>query len=264
MKRILTTLITVVGLALAGQLHAFMEKDASYSAIRHVESREGNTAMQVYHIPGRERVEFDAGGQKMATIMLFDRKVAWILIPQMNAYTETNIERYISHTPQGFDVVEHTKVGTETVNGYKAVKYHTTFHIKDDASGSTYTGSGYYWIVNDSIPIKMDLNGTDKKGKPYHVTIELTNLKIGPQDPSLFELPAGYHKMSVPAMSGSSSGTSAPTMSQQPAPGHAAPPPPEQPGIANEIGKAAADEAKSSTKDEVKNAVGSFVHGLFH
>lgn len=257
MRRILTTLIAVIGLALAGQLHAFMDKDASYSATRHIASADGSIDMQVYHAPGKERMEFDAGGQKMASILRLDRKVAWLLMPQMNAYTETSIERYVSRTPQGYDVVEHKEVGTETVNGYKAVKYHTTFRTKDGA-----TGSGYYWVVDDSIPIKMDLDVTDN-GKTRHVTMELTNLKIGPQDASLFEPPAGYRKMSIPTMGGPAGATSSGTMSQ-PAPGHDAPPPPEQPNVAREIGDAAADEAKSSTKDEVKNAVGSFVHGLFH
>lgn len=257
MQRILTILIAAASLAITNPLYAFMDKDASYSATRHIESADGSVDMKIYHAPGKERMEFNAGGQMMTSILRLDRKVAWLLIPQMKAYTESDLSRYLARTPEGYDVVEHKKVGTETVNGYKAVKYHVTFRTRDGA-----TGTGYYWIVNDSIPIKMDLDVTDN-GKTRHMTMELTNLKIGPQKASLFEPPAGYRKMSMPTMGSSPSGASSPAMSQ-PAPGRAAPPPPEQPGVANEIGKAAGDEAKSSTKSEVKHAVGNFVHGLFH
>lgn len=41
-----------------------------------------------------------------------------------------------------------------------------------------------------------------KAGAPKKdaVRMELKNLKIGKQDPGLFEIPAGYRKMEVPSM----------------------------------------------------------------
>jgi hypothetical protein len=38
---------------------------------------------------------------------------------------------------------------------------------------------------------KQDENGT--------WTVEFENIHLGPQDPSLFEIPAGYQKMEMPA-----------------------------------------------------------------
>lgn len=261
MQRTVKTFIALLALTLSGQLYAFMGKDTSYSAVRHVESSQGSIDMQVYHAPQMERMKFDSGGQTMTAILRLDRNVTWLLMPQMHAYMETSLDRYMSHTPEGYDVLEHKKVGTEMINGYKAIKYHIRCRTKDGAKGS-----GYYWIVNDSIPIKVDLTMIDN-GRAHHVAMELRNLNIGPQKRSLFQPPTGYKKVDMPGMSAAMSNGAAqhPAAEQTPSPsGQSDGQSSEASNAAKDIGDAAANEAKQSTKSEVKNAVGNFVHGLFH
>jgi hypothetical protein len=78
------------------------------------------------------------------------------------------------------------QVGAESVEGHDATKYKML--MKDGSGG------GFIWITQDGIPVKMDFlarNGRDKT----RMTVTLTNLTIGAQDPALFEPPADYKAM---------------------------------------------------------------------
>jgi len=55
---------------------------------------------------------------------------------------------------------------------------------------------GTMWVSREGIMIRGIFTDPAQGNKP--VTIDLKNLKIGQQDPALFEIPAGYNKM--PAM----------------------------------------------------------------
>ena len=77
------------------------------------------------------------------------------------------------------------KVGTETVNGRVCDKWVTT-----DKNGTSTA-----WIDQKLwYPIKAQSSSGE--------TLELTNVKEGRQDASLFQPPAGYQKMTIPAMGG--------------------------------------------------------------
>jgi hypothetical protein len=76
-------------------------------------------------------------------------------------------------------------LGTETVNGRSTDHWQIT-HKDGNISD--------VWIDNSlHFPIKTVSQGT---------TWELTNIKEGPQDASLFQIPAGYRKMDMPGMGG--------------------------------------------------------------
>ena len=56
------------------------------------------------------------------------------------------------------------------------------------------SAGGFIWITQEGIPVKMDM--LSKSGrKKSRITMTLTNLTIGAQDPQLFELPADYSAM---------------------------------------------------------------------
>ena len=82
--------------------------------------------------------------------------------------------------------VEITEVGTETIEGFAAKKFKML--MKDGSAG------GFIWITEHGIPVKMDMLSKDG-GEKTRMTITLKNLKIGPQDAQLFELPSGLTAM---------------------------------------------------------------------
>jgi hypothetical protein len=79
-------------------------------------------------------------------------------------------------------------VGPDTVDGVACLKYKMTA-AKDNKVF-------YWWISIDAkIPVKMAADDGS-------ITLVWKNYKAGPQDPSLFEVPAGYQVMEMPSMPG--------------------------------------------------------------
>ena len=91
---------------------------------------------------------------------------------------------------------EDTAMGEETLNGVKVTKYKT---IATSTDGKKY--GGFSWRTKEGINLKQDLlykEGNDKK----RMLTELSNLKIGKQDPKLFEIPEGFTKFDMGGMMG--------------------------------------------------------------
>jgi hypothetical protein len=82
------------------------------------------------------------------------------------------------------------------IEGVNVTKYKT---IATSADGKKF--GGFSWRTKEGIQVKLDL--LYKEGEEKHrMTTELRNLKIGPQDPQLFEVPPGYTKLDMAGMMG--------------------------------------------------------------
>lgn len=134
-------------------------------------------------------------GMSMATIIRYDKKVVWMLMPG-NRYMEMPIGQRSGMTGAVRDKnakIESQDLGPEKVGAYDCEKYrvHTVT--------ATYDGTGLVWVGKsgdtEGFPIKIE---DEKSG----TTIEYSNIKTGEPDASVFELPAGYQKMEMPNMPG--------------------------------------------------------------
>jgi outer membrane lipoprotein-sorting protein len=154
---------------------------------------------KVYVAPGKQRKEQDLGGSTQVSIIRMDKGVMWMLMPDDKMFMEMSMQQAQSQNP-GVDMsgykIERTEVGKETINGHEATKYKV---IMTDPDGKKL--GGFQWIVNPGIQIKMDTVSKDGNSKE-RIKMELTNLKIGKQDPALFEIPDGYTKMTMPSIPG--------------------------------------------------------------
>jgi len=167
-----------------------------YSADSTMETAEVSMKGRVYYTPTRERREMvmGSGGDKMITIARHDKKVAWTLMPSEKMYMETGIAKAKSKDDPSAYKIEQTTLGPEAVNGMSTTKSKI---IMTGAKGEKM--GGFMWTTKENIVVKMDAISVDKKQK-HRFKSELTNLKVGKQDPKLFEVPAGYEKMSIPGM----------------------------------------------------------------
>jgi hypothetical protein len=167
------------------------EPKVEYSADSTMETEGGMTMKsRVYYAPGKQRIEMGGAGGNISIIRK-DKKVMWQLMGDM--YMEMPMNQ--SQDPHDMDV-QMTTVGEETVNGFKTTKSKVIVTKKD---GSKF--GGFFWTTKDGITIKMDL--LSKEGdKKMRISQELSNLKIGKQDPKLFEIPPGYTKNDMGAMMG--------------------------------------------------------------
>jgi len=154
--------------------------------------------MKIYMAQNAQRWEMNQDGQSMIMILRPDRGVSWVLMPDMGMYMETPIGGGgMSGLPQApasgmVDSLRDTSaqsqtemLGIEQVGQYRCEKW----RYRGSHGGQTYSGTVWSAPELDGWPVKIvdETTGT---------TIEYENIRIGPIDPSLFELPSGYRKMS--------------------------------------------------------------------
>ena len=158
-----------------------------YSADRITETESGTFEGKVYSAKDKERNETSMRGMTSVMILRRDKQLGYMLMPAQKMYQQMDFAKAQQQNGgQPADQVEITEVGSDTVEGQATTKYKLI--MKDGSAG------GFMWFTKDGIPMKMDsvvTNGRDKS----RMTITLKNLKIGSQDASLFEVPAGYNAM---------------------------------------------------------------------
>jgi len=168
-----------------------------YSADTMMETAEISMKGHVNYTPTRERREMvtGSGGDKMILITRHDKNIAWTLMPAEKMYMEMSLAQASAQAKDDISKykIEQTVVGPEKVNGVNTTKSKI---IMTGPKGEKM--GGFMWMTKENIVVKMDAIAIDKKDKMRFKT-ELTDLKVGKQDPKLFEVPAGYEKMGMPS-----------------------------------------------------------------
>ncbi len=187
-KIVLFTLLIGFCAVLAAPSIQAGESTAQYSAIERISTPRGNMEARVFVMPGMKRMEMQGAVQ----ILRFDKGVMWVLMPQQHMY----MEKPITAAPGGsadLKYLERKKLGKETIKGMTTIKYKT---VAEDQEGNRFTG--FSWLTADEILVKNDMT-TTSGGRSMTVKTELSELKVGSQNPSLFEVPKGYQKFAMPA-----------------------------------------------------------------
>ncbi len=141
------------------------------------------------------RQEMNIGGEKQVTIFRKDKGIVWILMPGQMMYMEMPAGSQKNMAPVDLDELEKmgkkTFIGKDKVNGHMCSKYHYTFN---DPS----IGAATYWISEKlNFPVKMEMDGPSG-----HMVMEYRNIQEKTVPNSLFNIPSGYQKMSMPMMPG--------------------------------------------------------------
>ena len=141
----------------------------------------------------KSRMEMGSQGQRMIMISRMDKKVVWNIMPDQKMYMEMpiNPKKSVPRTEIKGEI-DRKQIGKETIDGHPSIKYLVTF--KDGAE----TMQVHQWMATD---IKFPVKSADINNKWIQ---EFKNIKMGAQPDSLFEIPAGYNKMQLPAKPGSS------------------------------------------------------------
>jgi len=133
-------------------------------------------------------------GQKYISIMRYDRKVLWSLLPEQKMYFEMPIPAGAELAAGMKDMMKDVQVkreslGSEQVGGYLCDKTRMT------VTWQGITSTTIEWAAKElgGFVVKRQ---DEKLGE----ITEYKNIQIGPQDPSLFELPPGYTKMNMGGM----------------------------------------------------------------
>jgi hypothetical protein len=144
---------------------------------------------KLYMKADKMRMESDAAAGSY-TIVRRDLKKMWMVMPSTKSYMEMAEAKEDVPVPEEKvkGEVGRKVVGSETVDGHPCTKYEVTAKI-----GEKTVTSYQWWATDINFPIKAAaLDGS--------WNVEYRDIKIGSQPDSLFELPAGYQKMSMPTM----------------------------------------------------------------
>jgi hypothetical protein len=182
------TSLLVAGVVYAQTVEKQVSKLRPFSADQTRTMNNKTTTGKIYFTPNAARIEsVDGKGNPSIQIMRFDQKVMWNLIPAQRMYVEmpgASLSDWAAWADE--QGVQRESLGMEQVGEYHCEKFRV--HMKVMGKEAT----SFEWDAKelDGLPVKT----RDEKGT---WSTEYKNVKLGPQDPSLFEIPAGYQKMSL-------------------------------------------------------------------
>lgn len=266
MLRRLCTVIVLAGVFVSIPLWAAQPSrpQVEYSADETMQTEEGTIEQHVFVTPTKERKEMLTGsGDGSVQIFRYDNKVMLQLMPSEKMYMEHSFEKAAAQN-KGKDIsqwdFEETVMGEEVLNGMKVTKYKA---IATSNDGKKY--GGFSWRTKEGITVKQDLlykEGNEKK----RIMTELKNVKVGRQDPQLFEAPKDFTKFDMAGMMGGMMGNrmGRDGMDQPPMdrPGTRNRPTMHQPGTQQNVPVAPEPERPAEEPSDLEKA-GNFMKGLF-
>jgi outer membrane lipoprotein-sorting protein len=198
MRRYSIILVTTLSLMLF-VMGCGKDKDAAkapmaqeFSATMVSTSAGQKVTMNIYMKPNKFRTDTSVAGS--STIVRKDLNKVWTIMTAQKAYMEmagmTDAQPPLMVEEKVKGEVSRKKIGSETVNGHPSTKYEVTAKTDDKV-----TQIHQWWATDIHFPVKTAaVDGS--------WSMEYRDIKIGSQPDSLFEVPAGYKKMSIPGMPG--------------------------------------------------------------
>ena len=141
---------------------------------------------KIYYTKDRIRIDVNQAGT--AVVMLIDKvkKQVVYIHPATKTYKAEPLEDADIFNPYAGGGWEINKAGEEVVAGVPTTKW----EVKP-AEKTMF--QGFVWTTKENIQVKADGVSTDE-GKTSKNVFELKNLAIGPVDPKVFQVPAGYKR----------------------------------------------------------------------
>ena len=176
-------LIALCGCA-AKDVPAYNEK-AEFSAVLSVEDAGGPIENRIFRAPDKYRLELLAPGGGV-TIVRFDKRVVWTLLPKRKAYGErplTPADRNPLVEPPD-EVSVYKKLGADSVEGHPAL----VERIEMEVTGGPSMEVNRWFATDVKWPLRAEASDGSWR-------LSLRDFKAGPQDPALFDVPAGYVRM---------------------------------------------------------------------
>jgi hypothetical protein len=141
---------------------------------------------KMWHMPGEQRHEQDLPGISPIIILHADSVIGEVLLPQLHTVIEFPLPKassWLGHPDLGHPIRSASVDGVETIE-----------HALDQDSPDGHA-TGSLWLSADGIPMKCVGKFEASNGKLSTIVWQLRRVRIGKQDPMLFEIPRGYAKL---------------------------------------------------------------------
>ncbi|PKP78380.1 MAG: hypothetical protein CVT81_04450 [Alphaproteobacteria bacterium HGW-Alphaproteobacteria-3] len=182
-------LFAIAASALPARSAVLTPPEIGYSATRIVNTGGNEISGKLYSQDRNERWEMSVQGMRQVSILQHDAGRAFLYMPDMNMAMTMNTADAEKYGVSGiFTGIEAEEAGRDNVNGEGTTRYRIAPNPKN---GNT---EAMLWITDDGIPVKAEGQGSQGT-----FSMELKDLKRGPQEASLFRLPDGVTPMTMPA-----------------------------------------------------------------
>lgn len=161
-----------------------IDMSVQYQATRVMTTEQGSFEFAEHRAPQKMLMDMNMEGMQAVLLVREDLNKSFVLMPSMGMYREMPMDKANQQAGEVEGLTEITKVGRETVNGHDCTKFKAKISSKDGK------GDGFIWVTDSGVPLKMDMVYSSRRNKGQHMIMELKDLKLGPQDPAIFELPA--------------------------------------------------------------------------
>jgi len=150
----------------------------------------------VFHTPGHQRHEQAVQGIPEIVLLDSAAKQGVLIVPGLKSYVGFAFPKIMAELDD--PGLRRAPVGQEVVSGVRTTKYRVDRTTADGARAE-----GFVWVSAQGVLMRLEGTVTGPGGgRPRAILMTLTNLAIGPQDPRLFELPAGLVKLPPAALGG--------------------------------------------------------------
>jgi hypothetical protein len=159
---------------------------SEYSALLTFSDRRETLAHRIYFTAKRQRLEYRAGERDEITIVDQEAAAVFVLYPSQKRYRKAPLVDPEFDFGIGRPETKREKIAEEPVAGRPAVKYRVEAKT---ALGQEF--KGFAWLTAERILVKLE--GEVRQGRRTRsLTMNASELKIGPVDEAVFRVPADY------------------------------------------------------------------------
>jgi len=182
--------MAALALALPAQADPKQNPTADYTAdSTSTTAGQPESASKIWYTKDKVRIDVSHQGQTMRVIMDRPAKTMTVLIPKSKLFQTEPLPEGEADNPIASGSWEVAKAGDETVAGVATTKWSVNGKGTDGRAFK-----GFVWTTKENIQVKME-GEAEEDGKKVKVASALKNLKIGPVDAKMFEIPKDYKPM---------------------------------------------------------------------
>lgn len=190
----------LLGVVNAAFARVLGDAGVSYSADRVLNVNGQHFDGVVYAMPGFQRHEQIMSGIQQVAIFNLAAGRGYYVVPSVRSYIDFPIDLAVRELSQ--PDMTGAPVGTEQQGGVVTTKYRVDHRASDGTRIE-----GFVWLAASGIPMRGEGTVIEPGGKRTPVSWRLSNLRIAPQDPGLFQPPDGFYRLPAAALPGVLSGS---------------------------------------------------------
>jgi hypothetical protein len=177
----------------AGPLDLVVEYSADTVVGTGEQARPGTRPGKLWRTPKALRLETQENSRQQTVIVRVDRNLAVLLVPEMRLAIETDLSG-LSLTQAllgSSERLKSTSLGPDLIEGTRVTRWRV--ETSDPKVGWF---RGIVWSTERGVVMKVEGEGEHRNKRGY-VHLLFRNLKIAPQDTSLFEPPTDFRRLPV-------------------------------------------------------------------